>query len=110
MIIKGNNLPSTTELHKISSQEGLEQVLKKDPRISFLLQYGKNTMAHSTLQPGLDYYFNENKGEELNNIIEQYYSDCKDIIIIDDKEKNLTDINKSLDLFKYNLHLYKIIN
>lgn len=55
-------------------------------------------------------YFNENKGEELVKIVKQHYSDCTDIIMIDDKEQNLIDINNSMDLSKYNLHLYKIIN
>lgn len=55
-------------------------------------------------------YFNENKGDELVRIISSSYQDCENIIVIDDREQNLIDIKNKIDLTKYKLYLYKIIN
>jgi hypothetical protein len=53
-------------------------------------------------------YFNENKGDELVQIVNSNYSNCTDIIVIDDKEQNLIDIRDKIDSSKYTLHLYRI--
>ncbi len=55
-------------------------------------------------------YFNQNKGDELLNIYNSKYSNIKDIIVIDDIEKNLQDIENKLSCENINLHLYNIKN
>ena len=54
-------------------------------------------------------YFNQNKGNELFNIVNKEYSHTQNIIVVDDLKYNLIDIqNKFIDT-SFNLHLYKMI-
>jgi Protein of unknown function (DUF2608) len=54
-------------------------------------------------------YFNKDKGAELVKIVETDYAGIyKNIIVIDDMEKNLLNIRNKMNLSKYELHLYKI--
>ena len=53
-------------------------------------------------------YFNENKGDELNKIINEKYLNMKNIIVVDDAEPNLYDIKEKIPE-QYNLYLYKMI-
>jgi hypothetical protein len=54
-------------------------------------------------------YFNKDKGAELVNIVETDYAGIyKNIIVIDDMEKNLINIGNKMILSKYELHLYKV--
>lgn len=54
-------------------------------------------------------YFNENKGEELYNIVTQKYPTIKNIIFIDDLISNLVNVqNKFKQCPNYTLRLYNI--
>jgi predicted secreted acid phosphatase len=56
-----------------------------------------------------DIYFNENKGEELRNIVNEKYRDVKNIICVDDRYSNLDNIMKNFKNTNYNLYLYNLI-
>ncbi len=53
-------------------------------------------------------YFNENKGIELKNILENKYTNYKNIIFIDDNIKNIINVQNTFENVDYNTNLYKI--
>lgn len=53
-------------------------------------------------------FFNENKGDELYNIVHNDFLHIENIIVVDDLLSNLTDIKNKFLETKFNLYLYNI--
>ena len=53
-------------------------------------------------------YYNENKGDQLLQLVSTTYNQFHDIIVVDDMKPNLTDIETKLSGLEVNLHLYNI--
>ena len=97
----------------------LEKISKNNCELIFLTARNKN-ISDLTMDQlskcGLNInpskvFFSRNKGNELKNIVEQNYSNVKDIIFVDDLEENLVNVQLEFNTSKhskYNLKLYKI--
>jgi hypothetical protein len=55
-------------------------------------------------------YYSQNKGDEINKILQTRFTNIKNIIFVDDMVKNLMDAYKKIDQSKYNLYLYNFIH
>ncbi len=56
----------------------------------------------------LNLYFNQNKGDELFNIVNNKYYNIKNIVFIDDLFFNIKNVQSKFCFSKYNLILYHI--
>ena len=69
-----------------------------------------NLQDNSFILAETDIYFSKNKGLMLKNLLEQTYTEFKNIIFVDDLERNISDVKKNmLDIHsKYKIDLYQL--
>lgn len=70
----------------------------------------ENLHDHSFILAETDIYFSKNKGLMLKNLLEQTYTEFKNIIFVDDLERNISDVeNNMLNIhINYKIDLYQL--